>query len=232
MAGRRFPLALVSVVLALVISGCSSGPYKPAPDNPSGTLLDVGIAAGMAKDYAYRIYSGSGIVVPFNVTRKLWGGPAAWDGFEAGNCSRWSMYLEGIVYNVGSYRYVHIAVEVSIKGGEVSTRNANVEIKQIPEGEVNATAIAIWDLTIEDYLVFSSHSIFLTGQVARPAAPAGHYLQSVGMTLYHNTTSPVPGTAVWEVGWKYIDNDSGDAAFSKVEMDGSNGKVLKVIGPK
>lgn len=229
---KRFPLALISVVLALVISGCSSSPSKPAPDNPSGTLLDVGIAAGMAKDYAYQLYSGSGIVVPFNITRKLWGGPAAWDSTESGNCSRWSMYLDGIVYNVGSYRYVQIALEVSIKGGEVSTRNANVEIKQISEGEVNATAISIWDLTIEDYLAFSSHSIFLTGQVARPAEPAGHYLQSVGLTLYHNTTSPVPGTAVWEVSWKYLDNDSGKAAFSKVEMDAGTGTVLKVLGPE
>lgn len=232
MAVKRFPLALISVVLALVISGCSSSPSKPAPDNPTGTLLDVGIAAGMAKDYAYQLYSGSGIVVPFNITRKLWGGPAAWDSTESGNCSRWSMYLEGIVYNLGTYRYVQIAVQVNIKDGEVSTKNANVDIKEIPEGEVNATAVAIWRHSVEDYLVFSSHSIFLTGQVARPAGPAGHYLQSVGLTLYHNTTSPVPGTAVWEVLWKYIDNDSGDAVSSKVQMDAGDGKVLKVLGPE
>lgn len=228
---KRFPLAILTVVLAIVASGCVSGPSKPAPDNPAGTLLDEGIAAGMAKDYAYQLYSGSEIVIPFNITRKVWGGPAAWNSTEAGNCSRWSMYLEGIVYNLNSYLYVWLAIEITIKEGAVSNRYSTIDTREISEGEVNATAVAIWRHSVEDYLVFSSHSIFLTGQVARPAAPANHYLQSVAITLYHNTSSPIPGTAVWEVSWKYIDNDSGDAAFSKVQMDAGSGKVLKVTGP-
>ena len=60
--------------------------------------------------------------------------------------------------------------------------------------------------------------------------PSGHYLQSIAIVLMHNSTSAIPGTAIWQVSWKYIDNESGGASYGKVSMDAVSGEVLKVEG--
>ena len=226
-------IEITAAVLVLVISGCTSSPSLPEPQNPSGTLLDPNAAVYFAKDYVYRLYQGSTIVIAFNVTLKLEGGTAAWNGTEAGNCSRWFMYLEGVVEDIGTYRYVKVAVEVAYKDGEVRSKHSNVRISVISVADLNATFNSIMGVSIERYFMnASSHELYLKAQAAMYEMPSAYYLQSISIALMHNTTSTLPGTAIWQVSWKYIEKGNGKAAFTRVSMDAITGAVQKVEGPR
>jgi len=227
-------LFVSATVLVMVVSGCTSTtPSKPSPQNPTGTLLDPVTAAYFAKDYAYRLYQGSSTVIPFNATLKMQGGPAAWNGSEAGNCTNWMLYLEGVMYDVGTYRYIKLALEESYKDGQVYSKHSNVKINVINQADLNATLDSIKSISIERYLTnASSHDLLLKAQAARYEMPSAYYLQSISISLMHNTTSTISGTAIWQFSWKYIDKDSGNAAFARVSMDAASGAVLKVEGPK
>jgi hypothetical protein len=226
-------LGVSAIVLVMVISGCSSPPSKPEPQNPSGTLLDPATASYFAKDYAYRLYEGSATIVPFNVTLKIQGTPAAWNGTEAGNCTTWLLYLEGVMHDVGKYRYIKLALEESYMDGQVYSKHSNVKISVIDQADLNATLNSIRMASIERYLVnASSHDLFLKAQAAKYEMPSAYYLQSISISLMHNTTSTISGTAIWQVSWKYIDKGNGNAAFARVSMDAASGAVLKVEGPK
>jgi hypothetical protein len=226
-------IGVLAAVLVMVVSGCSSAPSKPSPQDPSGTLLDPSMAAYFAKDYAYRLYEGSSTVIPFNVTLKMQGSPAAWNDTEAGNCTTWFLYLEGVMHDVGTYRYIKLAVEESYKDGQVYSKHSNIKITKITEADLNATFRSIQGASIERYLVnASSHDLFLKAQAAKYEMPSAYYLQSISISLMHNTTSTISGTAIWQVSWKYIDKANGSSAYEKVSMDAASGAVLKVEGPK
>ena len=231
---KKGTLVLVAVVLAMVMAGCTSTPAKPAPVNPAGTLLDPHAAVYFAKDYIYKLYGGSTVIVPFNVTVKLQGGPAAWDGTEAGNCTKWFMYLEGVMLDVSTYRYIKVAMEETYKDGQVSSSHADVKIRAITNSEVNATSQSIRAVSIEKYLAgnASTHDMLAKAQAATHAEPAGSYLQSLSITLFHESISPVSGTALWQYSWRYISNGTGNEAFVKVGLSPIDGSVIKVETPK
>lgn len=233
MEGRH--IGVLVAVLAMVVSGCSSppAPSKIAPQNPSGTLLDPWTAAYFAKDYAYQLYQGSTAVIPFNVTLKMEGSPAAWNGSEAGNCTTWFLYLEGVMHDIGTYRYIKLAFQETYKDGQVISKHSNVKITTITEADLNATLQSIQAVSIERYLSnASSHDQLLKADAAKYEMPSGYYLQSITISLMHNTTSTISGTAIWQVSWKYIDKGNGNAAYAKVSTDAASGAVLKVEGPK
>jgi hypothetical protein len=227
-------IGVLAAALVMVVSGCSSPPAtKPAPQNPSGTLIDPATAAYFAKDYAYRLYQGSDTVIPFNVTLKMEGNPAAWNGTEAGNCTTWFLYLEGVMHDIGVFRYIKLAFEETYKDGQVYSKYSKVKVLTITESDLNATLKSIQAVSIERYLSnASSHDLLLSADAARYGMPSGYYLQSISISLLHNTTSTISGTAIWQVSWKYIDKGSGNAAYAKVSTDAATGAVLKVDGPK
>ena len=228
MGTERKLLAVVSVAMLAALAGCTSEPSHPAPENPSGALLDPAVATGFARDYVYRLYDGSTVIVPLNVTRKIWGGPAPFNGSEVGNCSTWYMYLEGVMLNIGKLTYVYIAIQITLKEGQVRLKHANVEVKVISQDVLNDTAAAIQGRSLDRYLTnSSSHELYLKAQQARFDVASKYYLQYISITLYHNTTSPVSNTAAWLVNWRYIDNDKGTEKPVKVYVNAVDGKVIK-----
>jgi hypothetical protein len=233
MKNVRF-IGILAAVLVMVISGCSStSPSKPSPQNPSGTCLDPAAAVYFAKDFAYRLYQGSHTVIPFNVTLKMEGNPAAWNGTEAGNCTSWLLYLEGVMEDVGTYRYIKLALSETYKDGQVATLYHVLKKNVITSADLNATFRSIMSVSIERYLLnTSSHDLYIKADAARYAMPPAYYLQSISIFLMHNSTSDISGTAIWQVSWKYIANSSGNSAYAKVNMDAGSGAVLKVEGPK
>jgi hypothetical protein len=227
-------IGILAAVLVMVVSGCTSTtPSKPAPNNPTGTLLDPATAAYFAKDYAYRLYEGSNTIIPFNVTLKAAGSPAAWNGTEAGNCTTWFLYLEGVMYDIGTYRYIKLAMQETYRDGQVYSQHSVLKKDVIEQADLNATLRSIQAVSIERYLVnASSHELLLKADAAKYEMPSGHYLQSISISLMHNTTSTISGTAIWQVSWKYIDNGNGKSAYARVSMDAASGAVIKVEGPK
>jgi hypothetical protein len=228
-------LGILAVALVMVVSGCSSSPApsKPAPQNPEGTLLSPSAAIYFAKDYAYRMYSGSHAIIPFNVTLKMTGTPAAWNGTEAGNCTKWLLYLEGVMEDLGTYRYLKLAFEETYRDGQVYSKHANVKIATIPEADLNATLQSIMSASIERYLLnASSHDILLKADAAKYGMPPGYYLQSINISLMHNSTSTIPDTAIWQVSYRYIEKSGGGTAYARVSIDAGTGAVIKVEGPR
>jgi hypothetical protein len=232
--GKYGTLALAFVVLVMVLAGCTSTPAKPVPQNPAGTLLEARAAVYFAKDYIYKLYGGSSVIVPFNVTLKMTGGPAAWDGDQSGNCTKWFLYLEGVMLDVKTYRYIKVAVEETYKDGQVRSSHSNVKINAITSSEVNATSRSIQAVSIEKYLGanVSTHALLAKAQSATHAEPAGTYLQSLSINLYHESISPISGTALWQYSWRYISNSTGNEAFVKVDLSPIDGSVIRVENPK
>ena len=227
-------IGILAASLVMVISGCSSpAPSKPSPQNPTGTLLDPAAAVYFAKDFVYRLYEGSHTVIPFNVTLKMEGNPAAWNGTEEGNCTTWFLYLEGVMEDLGTYRYIKLALQETYKDGQVMSQYSVIKKDKISTDDLNATLRSIQAVSIERYLLnTSSHDLYLKADAARYGMPSADYLQSISISLMHNTTSTIAGTAIWQVSWKYIEKSSGSATYAKVSTDAASGAVLKVEGPK
>ena len=224
-----------AVLVVMVLSmGCTTAKQKPEPVNPSGNLLDFATAISYAKEYMYRQYQGSSIVVDFNVTRKMEGTPCAWNGSEGGNTTRWLMYLEGVMLNAGTIRLLDFGVEIDLRNGNIYASSSKVENKIIAKSDINATRQAILDVSLEPYLVkgHSNHDIFVNADGAKWAMSDQYYLHHINITLYDNTTSPhAPGAASWEVGYQYIDKSDYSAKTSYVVLDPITGKVIRAVPP-
>jgi len=230
---RRQLLASAVLVVLILSMGCTgSARQKPGPKNPSPPLLDAGTAVSYAKQYTYGIYEGASIVVAFTVTHRVLGTPCAWNGSEAGNATNWMMFLEGIIYQLDSYLHIEIAVEVHYSKGEIFASHAKVSLRQLDYASINTTKKSIEDLSVEPYLSTGSHDLFLKADAARWSMTEKYYLQSINMTLNHNTTSRIPGTATWEVAYRYIARSDYSASASVVVLDASDGRVLKVEPPR
>ena len=185
------------------------------------------------REYMYRLYAASDIVHDFSVTRRLVGSPVAWTGTGAGNATGWVMYFEGVMHNSGVYRYIQYAVDVHYKGSEVFISHAKVQIKVLQPEAVNATSAAIDAVSLEPYINASSHELFLRADAARWNVSEGYYLQSVNMSLNHNSTARyAPSTASWEIAYRYYDRSGGPPAVSVAVIDAGTLKLLKVEPPR
>jgi hypothetical protein len=231
----RTELAAAAVLLVLVLSmGCTGqAKVRPEPRNPSGSPT-MSAAEGVlnGKDYMYRQYAGSGIVHAFAVTRKLLGTPCAWNGSGAGNATGWLMYLAGIMLESQTYRYIEYAVNVHYKGGEIFATSAKVAVRVMPATEVNVTAAGIDLFSLEPYLNIDSHALFVKADAAKLAPGDNYYLQSINMSLNHNTTSRyAPNTAAWEVAYRYAEKNDYSFAVSTVVLDASTWSIIKAVPP-
>jgi hypothetical protein len=231
----RRQLAAVAMLAVLVLSmGCTSEPrVKPGPKNPAGSpVMDAAEAVSRAKDYMYRMYAGSDVVHAFTVTRKVLGTPCAWNGSGAGNATSWMMYIEGIMGQSGTYRYIEFAVNIHFTGNEVFATHAQVDIRVLPISEINATSTGIDLLSLEPYLNIDSHALFVRADAARLAPGDNYYLQSINMSLNHNTTSRyAPNIAAWEVAYKYAEKNDYSFAVSTVVLEASTWTIIKVVPP-
>lgn len=235
MAMHRKALVAAMLVVMVLSMGCTAAKQKPEPVNPAGPLLDFATAVSYAKGYMYHQYQGSGIVVDWNVTRKMEGTPCAWNGADAGNTTRWLMYLEGVMIDVGIIRYIDYAVQMDYRDGKIYASSSKVDTRTIAQSEINATRQAILGVSLEPYLNNgnSNHDIFLRADEAKYAMSDQYYLHHINMTLYHNTTSPhAPGAASWEVGYQYIDKSDYSAKTTYVVVDAGTGRVMRAVPPR
>jgi len=231
MAMRKF-LGIAAVMVLLVVScGCTenkSKPTAPKPENPQGDLLDARSAFAMAKDYMNSQYNGSTVVVPFTLTKRIMGVPCAWNGTDSGNSTKWMMYLEGVMLQLGVFRHITIVVEAQYKDESVNITTDKPYVWVIQQGEVNQTYFSISSTNLEGYMAKrNSHEVFLMADATKGEPPANHYLLSMAMTLDTNDTSTVVGTAAWTIKWKYLSNEDYAARYLTVVIDASSGKVLK-----
>jgi hypothetical protein len=232
---RRETLLAAALVLLVLLSGCTSPPTSaPSPKNPSGSpTMDAAQAVTTGRQYMYRLYAGSAEVHAFNVTRRLVGSPCSWNGTDAGNATSWVMYFEGIMYDASTFRYIEYAVDIHYKGAEVYITHAKVQVRVIKTAEVNATSDAIDAVSLEPYIGVYSHELFVKADAARWNISANYNLQSINMSLNHNTTARyAPSTASWEVAYKYYDRSDGSKAVSVVVIDAGTLKLLKVEPPR
>jgi hypothetical protein len=228
---RRF-LGIAAVMVLLVVScGCTENKSKPtAPDpiNPQGSQLDARSAFAMAKDYVSGVYEGSTVVVPFTLTKRMLGVPCAWNGTESGNSTKWMMYIEGIMLQLGVFRHITVPLQALYKDGSVNITTDKPYVWVIQESEVNQTYYSLAAESLEGYMgKRTNHEVFLMADATKGEPPANHYLYSAAMTLDCNNTSPVTGTAAWSVQWKYLNNDNFKAKNITVVLDATTGKVLK-----
>ena len=231
----RRQLAALAVMLVLVLSmGCTGQTkVRPEPKNPSASaVMDLAEAVSRVKDYMYRLYAGSDIVHAFTVTRKVLGTPLAWNGSAAGNATGWMMYVEGMMHQQGTIRYIEFAVDIHYKGTEIFASHAQVAVRVVGSADVNSTATGIDIMSLEPYLNIDSHALFLKADAAKLSPGDDHYLQSINMSLNHNTTSRyAPNTAAWEVAYKYVEKKDYSFAVSTVVLDASTWSIIKVVPP-
>jgi hypothetical protein len=232
---RREPLLAAALVVLVLLAGCTSPPKSPpSPKNPSGSpTMDAAQAVTAGRNYMYQLYAGSAAVHGFNVTRRLVGSPCSWNGTDAGNATSWVMYFEGIMYDASTYRYIQYALDIHYRGTEVYVTHARVQVRVLTASEVNATAASINAVNLDPYIIVNSHDLFVKADAARWNISANYYLQSINMSLNHNTTAHyAPLTASWEVAYKYYDRSDGSSAVSVVVIDAGTQKILKVEPPK
>jgi hypothetical protein len=232
---RREALVALAMVGLLLLSGCTSSPAgPPSPKNPAGLpLLDVRQAVTYGRNYMYQLYAGSSVAHDFTLTRRMVGSPCAWNGTDAGNATSWTTYYEGIMYDGGDFRYIQYAVEVHFKGSDIFVSHAKVQVKKLSTAEVNSTARDIEAVSLEPYVNVSSHDLFVKADAARWNMSAGYYLQSINISLNHNTSARyAPSTASWEIAYRYYDRSDGAKAVSAVVIDAGTLKLLKVEPPR
>jgi len=225
---RKLVLVLAITFLLVYMPGCTQSKAKPSPNNPEGDILDAKTAGGLAKDFLSQRYSGSNVVVPFTITRRMLGEPAAWSGNNSGNSTLWTMYLEGIMQDLDTIRHISIAVGARYRDGNVTYASATPNVKVVKREALNQTYDSIVAASLDPYILkFSSQDIFLAAEPARPPQPENTYLQSVSISLYQNSTSPVSGIAAWTVKWKYYTNDTYEPVTSTVILNAYDAKVLR-----
>jgi len=232
----RRELATVAVLAILAITmGCTGEPQTaPKPENPTEPLLldaQDGVAYGL--EYMSGLYKGSTVIHPFTVTHTLLGKPCAWNGTDAGNTTRWMLYIEGIMLNSGTYRFIEFAVDIHLRNGEMFASHVKIQINVLPQDKLNATAAGIDKVSLEPYLNVSSHDIFLKADAHKLAPDDRYYLQSINISLNHNTTSRYsPDIAAWEVAYRYIKKTDYSPAVSVVVLNAVTLDIIKVVPPR
>jgi len=87
-------------------------------------------------------------------------------------------------------------------------------------------------LSLEPYIYFDSHALFVKADAARLAPGDNYYMLSINMSLNHNTTSRyAPNIAAWEVAYKYVEKNDYSFAVSTVVLDATTWSIIKVVPP-
>jgi len=227
---RKELIAAAAVVLMVFAAGCTgTAKERPGPVNPSGPLLGASQAISAAEQYLYTQYDQTSTVIPFTLTTKMQGDPCAWNGTDGGNATRWMMIFEALLEESGAYKHITLAVTVAYVDGKLGARQTNVQSKTVSGAEADRLYDGMDNRSLAGGIIFDNHAVFANASAAE-TAPGASYLQSITMTLYDRFSSPnMPGSATWEVCWKYIDNDTYDAMKSTVVMSATSGSLLKVI---
>jgi len=229
----RRELAAAAVLAVLVLSmGCTGAPkVAPKPENPPGPVLGAIAALNAATSYLDSYYMGTAVILPFTLVRKMQGGPCAWAGERAGNATRWMLLLEGILAAEGFGRDVTVAVTVEYRSGKVGVRHIEVGSDIIGKEDADPVMDEIDSVSLASNISFDSHAMFLKADPLKwNVSEEVYYLQSITMTLYDRTTSPHGSDGpTWEVGWKYIGQDSLKAATSFVILNATSGAYVKTV---